>query len=383
VHHAEVTDLQPRLLVLNFVNVSNATTVNTLINRIIAGFAEGSRPRGYSDAGATSRLRYTLAKPIVDLRNGFAGNPAAPAGWPYQNSTLMPRENPVQGGWGFNYATLFSAAFAPYYGYEVPGSPGTYYTLCQLIESGQIHELWMLTSGDVPDVSMAEVLEHKQRYTATGNIIANSFDRCAGNGCYDTDVPRCARSVRIGVVNYNRGPGCYLHSQGHGMETLGRGGAVPPMLKWFAPFGGFDLNTRYGLPFSSLYGLSCSGTDCVSYPTTTSASFKHGTTTYTANPYEPVCGNVHFPPNARGHYDDVNTAQVLSSCQDFGRHSGAGGADAKTLVDRNTWSRYSSLAPDCSGAFLVWWMQNMPAPGSGQTYADGTPMPGIWPFMFY
>ena len=40
----------------------------------------------------------------------------------------MPRENPQQGAWGFNYAELFSTGFAPYYGYEVPGSPGTYYT---------------------------------------------------------------------------------------------------------------------------------------------------------------------------------------------------------------------------------------------------------------
>ena len=31
----------------------------------------------------------------------------------------------------------------------------------------------------------------------------------------------------------------------------------------------------------------------------------------------------------------------------------------------------------------VWWMQNMPQSGSGQTYADGSPMPGFWPFMFY
>ena len=167
------------------------------------------------------------------------------------------------------------------------------------------------------------------------------------------------------------------------METLGRGAAVPAVLPWFKPFGGFDLNTRYGLPFTSLYGMGCSGNTCASYPTPSTASFKHGSTTYNVNPYEPGCGNVHFPPNARDDYDDFNTAQVLSSCQDFGRHSGAGGADAKTLVNNSTWSRYESLAPDCSGAFLVWWMQNMPGPGSGQTYADGSPMPGIWPFMFY
>jgi|GEM_PF-487703 len=382
-HHAQITDLEPRVLVLNFVNPSNAASVDTLIADVLAGFAEGSRPRGYADAGATVHLQYQLAKPIIDLRNGYAGNPAAPPGWPYENSTLMPREDPVDGAWGFNYAELFSSAFAPYYGYEVPSAPGTYYGLCELIESGQIHELWVVGSGDVPDVSAAEVLESKRRYTATGNLIAGSFDRCAGNGCFDADVPDCARSVRIGFVNYNRGPGCYLHSQSHGIESAGRGDALPALAEWFAPFAGFDLDSRYGLPFGSLYGLACSGLGCASYPTTSSATFYHDATPYDVNPYEPACGNVHFPPNARGHYDDVNTTQVLSTCEGFGTHSGAGGVDATTLVDADTWSIYSSLAPDCGGAFLVWWFQNMPSPGSGQTFADGRTMPGIWPFLFY
>ena len=48
----------------------------------------------------------------------------------------------------------------------------------------------------------------------------------------------------------------------------------------------------------------------------------------------------------------------------FGRHSGTGGADAKTLVNNGIWSKYF-IYGDCSGAFLVWWM------------------PGFWPFMFY
>lgn len=94
-------------------------------------------------------------------------------------------------------------------------------------------------------------------------------------------------------------------------------------------------------------------------------------------PPSTISGNVHFVPNARGHYDDTKTAQVLSSCEGFGRHAVPGGADAKTLVNNGTWARYSTLAPDCEGAFLVWWIQNMPGPGSGQTYAGGSTMPGI------
>lgn len=378
-----MTDLEPRVLVVNFVNPSSPFFVSLLVSRIINGFAEGSRPRGYADAAATVHLHYNLAKPIVDLRDGSNGHPPAPAGWPYQNSTLMPREDPVRGSWGFDYAALFSTAFAPNYGYEVPGAPGTYYTLCQLIESGTIHELWMLTSGDVPDVSMAEVLESKRMYTSTGNVNPVTFDRCAGNGCFDSDVPSCARSVRIGVINYNRGPGCYLHSQGHGMESVGRSGALPALAEWFRPFAGFDLYDRYGVLLTSLYSLDCSGNSCVTYPTPSSAILTTGTTTYHLDPYDPFCGNVHFPPNAGGQYDYASSTQVLSSCQDYGRHSGPGGADAKALVDAGNWAQYSSLAPDCGGEFMVWWMQNMPAPGSGQTYVDGRTMPGMWPFLFY
>ena len=47
------------------------------------------------------------------------------------------------------------------------------------------------------------------------------------------------------------------------------------------------------------------------------------------------------------------------------------------------WTQYDSLASDCDGAFLVWWEQNMPMFGSGQTFADGTRMKSVWPYLYY
>ncbi|AKI99444.1 discoidin domain-containing protein [Archangium gephyra] len=385
VHHARIQTLRPKVLALNFVNPSDPTQVSQLVDRVINAFAEGSKVQGYKNAAAPAQLQYQLAKPIIDLRDGANGRPPPPAGFPYQNSTLYPRRPSSESGyWRFDYATLFEQGFAQNYGYVDPANPARYLTLCELVERGDLHELWLIGSGDVAsDVNAAEVLEAKPRYTATGNQIPNSVERCAGNGCFDADVPACARSVRIGFVNYNRGPGCYVHSHGHGLESTSNNKVVPALTEWFTPLAKFDLNTRHNLPIRDWYGLSCSSPPCLSFPTDSSAQAVHQGLNYSVNPYDGVCGNVHFPPNGRDHYDYGSAAYVRSSCTGFGRHQGGGGADASELVNKDSWSRYLSVAPDCGGEFLVWWFQNMPGYGSGQTYADGRPMPSLWPYFFY
>ena len=383
VHHSEIAVVRPRLLVLNFVNVSSAAAVDALIGQVTAGIAEGSRPAGWADQASSPQVVYELAKPVIDLRDGVAGHPAAPPDWPYENSTLYPRRAPGQpGAWRFDYAALFGDAFAFHYGFPDPGGSG-FLSLCELIDSGEINELWVVGSGDVPDASAAEVLEHKQRYTPGGNRIPGSFDRCAGNGCFDVDVPVCGRSVRIGWVNYNRGPGCYLHSHGHGVESAASRGIVPAWERWFRPFARFDLDQTEGLPFETLYGLHCNSNPCIAFPTAHSAVFTVGTTPIAVDPFDPVCGNVHFPPNGQDHYDYLAAPVVWSSCQGFGRHQGAAGTDALTLVSPDLWAGNAIHSWDCGGEFLVWWYQAMPGFGSGQTHADGTPMPSSWPFLFY
>ena len=254
--------------------------------------------------------------------------------------------------------------------------------LCQLVESGRIHELWLVGSGDVPDVNGAEVLQHMQRYDSGRNPLPGAFDQCAGNGCFDDDVPHCARSIRIGWVNYSRGPGCYLHSQGHGLEATARRQIVQPLSDWFLPFAGFDLDQRYGLAGQSFYEM-LGEQNHAEYPTPSELLvFRDGNMTHVSS-YVASCGNVHFPPNAANHYDYGSSVPVSSDCADFGRNVATCRARRTETVTAAMWANYEQLSPDCGGAFLVYWYQHMPGYGSAQLFDDGRPMLSVWPFLFY
>ncbi len=383
VHHQGIARLEPRVLALNFVNPSDPNEVETLVDDVIAGFREGSRTLGYADAASEPQLEYQL-QGVVDLRDGAFGRPPAPVDWLYDNSTLFPRRAEDElGYWRFDYAELFSLDFAEHYGFEDPGNPGSYLPLCELIEQGLLHELWIVGSGDVAtDVNAAEVLEHKQRYDRGRNPIAGSLDACAGNGCFDADVPACARSVRIGFINYSRGPGCYLHSQGHGIESAARREVVPAFSDWFLPLAGFDLDQRYDLPGQSFYELIGEG-EAASYPTPDELVLQRNAGTETVQPYVASCGNVHFPPNAGAHYDYASQTPVDSNCGDFGRNVLECRELALEELSAADWAQYETLSPDCGGAFLVYWFQSMPGLNSQQFHADGRPMLSLWPFLFY
>jgi hypothetical protein len=365
--------------VLLYANPGTAAGETALVDQVIAGLAEGSRSRGYADPSAPPQLQYQ--RRVVDLRDGVDGRAPPPAGYPYQNSTLFPRKPAGSPGWGVDYARFFSADYGPYLGYPDPAHPGQFRDLCSLTADGTVHELWMVGSADVPDANAAEVLGMMPNYTATGNPIAGSVNRCAGNGCFDPEVPYCGRTLRIGFVNYNRGPGCYLHSNGHGIE-FGVKDSVRAIQNWFLSFAGFDLDGRYGLPFNNLYQLSCASPPCLQYSAPTHAVFEYGNNRYDIDPFDAVCGNVHFPPNGTSHYDYFDPVPVLSSCTGFGRHGGPGGADAEELVDPSRWAGNSAFG-DCGGEYLVWWYQNMPGHGSGQTFSDGKIMKSVWPALFY
>ena len=95
-------------------------------------------------------------------------------------------------------------------------------------------------------------------------------------GCFDAEdeLPSaCTRSLRIGWVNATRGPGCYLHSNGHGFEAVGRGGTLPMLRPQFVDFAGFDLDTRYGLPFADWYACPYGPDACLEYPSETSVAW--------------------------------------------------------------------------------------------------------------
>jgi hypothetical protein len=101
------------------------------------------------------------------------------------------------------------------------------------------------------------------------------------------------------------------------------------------------------------------------------------------DPFDPFCGNVHFPPNGVHDYDYQNTQSVSATCIGFGRHQGPGNTDTKDLIGTSQWLPRFSTWDGCGGELMVWWYQNMPGYGSGQTFSDGRPMKSMWPFWYY
>jgi hypothetical protein len=215
------------------------------------------------------------------------------------------------------------------------------------------------------------------------------MNRCAGNGCFDDedDIP-CARTVRIAWFNNMRGPGCFLESLSHGLESAGGGGSTPspiPYLgRYFVPFANFDLDTRYGRPFRSWYDVCPYDgpfkDNCLRYPSETDVVYNNGTAEGTGMVpgYDPVCGNAHFPPNARGQYDHENVDAVRTSCANYRDGTGQTIAFTSRQLDP-----YAGLAPDCTGPWQVWWYQNIPGLDNASRDDAGNPMLNWWPFLFY
>ena len=372
-HHREIRRMRPKLMVLNFVNHRSMDEMTAQVEEAIAAFAEGSRHHGYEDAGAPVFLQYELAY-AVDLRD-----PSPPPGYPYRNSTAFPRENPTDGYWGFDYERLFSADYTALYGVDDPDDPGRLLGLEELIDRGLVHEVWIYADADVPDVNAAEILELKPVYDENRNRIPGLMNRCAGNGCFDDEdqIPG-DRTVRIAFFNNTRGVGCLVHSLSHGMESIGAWNptVLPYLSRYFTPFSAHDLKTRYGVPAQSWY--ACPGGDCLTYPSASSVRYTLPAGSGTIDPYDPVCGNVHFPPNARAHYDDVSPFSVLSSCTHF--RDGSGQVSPFNTAD---FRMYDTVAPDCQGGFLLWWRQNMPGLDNRAFDDAGEAMLNWWPFLYY
>jgi hypothetical protein len=161
---------------------------------------------------------------------------------------------------------------------------------------------------------------------------------------------------------------------------MGRG-SIPYFQANFTPFANFNLDTRHGTPFSSWY--ACSDPDCVTFTSDNALTWKASGQTGAIAPYDQACGSVHFPPNARGHYDDQDPQAVLSTCEHFGLKDGPAGADGTEEYTDAKSQKYDSLAPDCEGGWQVYWRQSFPGLGNHAVGADGKPMKNWWPFLYY
>ncbi len=378
-NHDRIRVMRPRILALNFVNARTNDQMLTLMRSITAAMREGTRHHGYDTTTAPAFLEAEIAYSI-DLRDA-----PPPAGYTLRNSTRYPRESPRQGTWGFDYGQLFTDTFAGYYGVRDPANPSRFLNLCELSERGLVHEVWIYGDADVPDVSAAEILGIMPRYDENfARIPGAPMNRCAGNGCFDADdviPPACTRTLRIGWVNNTRGVGCYMESLSHGIEGISSQGTVPFFTEHFSNFAGFDFRLRLGTPFDSWY--ACTSSPCLAYPTSSSVTWNIGGRMGTIDPYVPICNNAHFPPNARQHYDIVNPLPVMSTCRGYRQGGGPGGMDIAAPVSATDWSMYRTLAPDCTGAWLVWWWQNFPGLGNRSTDSASRPMHNWWPFLYY
>jgi len=384
-HHDELREMHPRVLALNFVNGRSNAEMNALLARIFAGLKEGSRYHGYRDPAAPAFLDYELAR-SVDLTDH-----PVPANWPFRNSTRYPRKPAGTADyWHFHYGALFSQQFADHYGFADPANRARNLTLCELLERGIVHEIWIYGDADLAgDVNAAEVLEVKQRYDDQDRAVRGSFDPCAGNGCMDaSDIPACGVSFRIPWVNHSRGPGCLIHSLGHGFESMTGGAArspaaIPYLGKNFPHFANFDLLDRQiGAPSQSWYG-AC-GSSCVDFTGTNSLTWHDNRgMTGTIAQYDQGCGSVHFPPNARADYDDQNAFGVLSTCEHLGLHDGPGGTDLPEIYTSARSKQYDALAPDCEGGWQVYWRQSFPGYRNPAKDAAGAAMKNWWVYAFY
>lgn len=405
-NHDAITEMRPRFLVVNFANgiglggndntsggPVTAAQVRAKAEAFLAMLRRASIYQERLNPGAQPFLRPEIAK-VVDLQdtNGHA------------NGNLFPRgpADPSTGYHTVGYYQLFSAAYAPHWGYFADGH---YLTLGELVERGLVHEV-ILSANQVDgrspnpaDQVTANILEvamvakaydaafvaRQDEFVKNGIAFARQkLDMAAATFADHNSMPWIGRSLRIYFLNISRGAGCLMHSLGHEFEfrynesriyapSASYHGATPnPYLQpLFRQFADFDMRGRYGVNFDSLY----SGGDAYTYSGCTSnlCTMLNYPLGQIPN-YRPRCGNAHYPPGATHGYDYQPAQGVMSECESFLKPGGA--AAAFTRANYAALTADAAIDKDCGGEFLVYWMQNMPGFGNGFTKS-------WWPFMYY
>ena len=367
-HHDGIGLMQPRVLALNFSNDTSHEDALAIFERLTRALAESSRWQGAERSGAPAFLDYQIEK-FVDLRD----DPPLPTC--DDNSTLYPRK-PEGSPYNFEYSELYGETFAGYYGYPDPDDPGRFLTLGELVDRGTIHEVWFIANHGSCGAPL-ETIELKQYYDLA---LRKSGYGPAGNG-HDYGVPWIGRSLRLTFINPHRGIGCAMENLGHGLEGYRNYDAISYLTRYLTEYAGFDLDERWGLPFSSFYAYGSE--DNNSFPEPDRLLSHYQGTDRTVPGYVAIGGNVHFTPNGRSHYDLWNTEPVMSTIRDWRTGSGPGGEDLAGPFTGDEYDPYLQLAPDCMGPWLVYWRQHMPGLRNTARDDGDRPMKNWWPFLFY
>lgn len=368
-NHDRITQMRPRVLVINFMNGLTPAEQQSRADRLIAALEESSRYHGYENPSAPPFLDYQIFK-LIDLSDPTP--PADPD--PDGNSTKFPRQKD-EGDSIFRYDALFGKQFAAYYGVKAPD--GHDMTLSELVNAGKVHEVWFIANQG-PHGAPYECVELKQRYDANFKKLPGKYVQ-AGNGGSKRQ-PWIGRSLKILFINGSRGPGCAMESLSHSLEWMATCGAIPYFEKCFMEYADFDLDKRYGLPFTKLYDR---GPTDLSYPNAHTLAFTWKGERREVENYAPRGGSVHFMPSARKDYDLDNPQPVNSSIEHYRRHDGPDGRDLVEPWTNARFAQYRKLANDCQGPWLVYWRQNMPGLDNRSIDDQGRPMKNWWPFLFY
>ena len=203
-HHAQIRQMQPRLLVLNFVNGLSTEEATRKIEAILAAIRESSRYHGYARPNAPAFLDYKIYK-VVDLTDGrvlsddvrFEGN-----------SSKYPRTPDWKEGMpNFQYGQLFDPKFADYYNIPDANDSTHLLTLNELVNRGIVNEVWFLANQGKFGAPLEEV-EVKQLYDDNMRKIPGRAVQAGLNA--SDQQPFIGRSLRILSVNPERGPGVAL-----------------------------------------------------------------------------------------------------------------------------------------------------------------------------
>jgi hypothetical protein len=376
-HHDVITQMSPRVMVLNFANGISSAAAQATAQRQVNGIAQGSQYHGYADSKAPVFLNYQIVE-VVDLTDH-----TVPAGWTNPSSTQLP----VTPSGTFDPLALFSARYSAAYGFQDPTTPARYLALCELFEQGLINEVW-IEDGETGVRRVPLNAERKQVYDTSNHAKPNTFDACGGGGGCLKDVS-CRVTVRMAHLDQTRGPGCDLEVRGWGIEGMFVE-ALPAYATSAAAFLNSDFATRFGVQFDGWENLcDSSAPTCVSYPTPTTATGTYANgATWTINPFTSNCGSPDFPPNARVRWDwgstlTPNLTPVQSSCEHFGLGDGINGADALEVYTSDKVAAIDRTYPDCGGGWQIYWRQNVPGLNNHAKTADGAPIRNWWPLLFY
>jgi hypothetical protein len=354
------------------IDLEQTSGAQALVDKHIAALKEASSFHKYKDASAQPALLYQLVK-IVQ----------AP-----------------KGGQRIDYGSWNSKSFADgNLQLKDPKDPsGPNLTLCEAFERGVINEVWCMASQNP---KCGETQEAKQMYDMSGakmiNRIANvsNGDDITGLGCKVT--------ARITDFNSSRGTGCHQHAMGHAWERYMDSRAVPQLAAQAKRFLNWDLDARVGAPFRTFYQACNSNgtqlTDCIVWKSNVrAASGASAVDSFDLMDMSGGCGNAHFFPNTTGTYSyDAPTPdpEVLTSCENYGMHNGAGGKDMTTtytnaMTDelygkstRNCPAEQPACDDDCGGHGTTYLYQNFPNHGTTATNDDGSPMHNWWVYLFY